>query len=223
MPSRTCIAALLLLGLLGLDAPATAGAVGPIASGVAEHTVTRHVITRNGAFERDERVETWVSARRAKVIYTQAATGEVLGACTGTRTVVRCFDRDPALEGLGAENGRLFVPSWAETGRVVRRGVSRGWLRETGRTRHRGIPARRLRSTPAATGDPGQSTILAARGTWMPLLRQSTSTHRGDTVTSTEDVLSRRRVPVTAVDFGLGAPPGEAVVTRHLRDAETSR
>lgn len=199
----------LILLLLAIT-PAAAQAAAPVAPGVAEHTVTSFRVERGGAVERDERVETWVSARRAKVVYTDAA-GAPLGACTGTRRVIRCFDRDPALEGSAAGGGRLFLPSWAETAERIRKGLRRGWLREKERTEHRGLPARRLVSTPEATGDAGDSTLLVQRRTRALLFRRSTSGSGEVAVTSTEDVLSRERLPAASVDFRLNAPAGERV------------
>lgn len=210
-PSMTALRLLPLLLLAPLLEPAPAPAA--IAPGVAEHTVTSYRIERAGAVERDERVETWVSARRAKAVHTDAATGAVLGACTSTRRAIRCFDRDPALEGIGPGGGRLFLPTWAEDARLVEKGLARGWLRERERTEHRGVPARRLTATRAATGDAGETALLVARRTRFLLLRQTT----GGGVTSTEDVLSRERVPDRSVDFGLHPPEGEKVRKQRVR------
>ncbi len=212
-PSMTALRLLPLLLLAPFLKPAPAPAA--IAPGVAEHTVTAYRIERAGAVERDERVETWVSARRAKAVHTDAATGAVLGACTSTRRVIRCFDRDPALELAGAAGGELFVPSWAATARHVRKGLRRGWLVRREKTEHRGVAARRLDSTAGATGDAGATTtLLAERGTLELLFRQSTSPD--GTIVATEDVLSRAEVRAASVDFRLHAPEGEKVRRRAI-------
>ncbi|HEV2815229.1 MAG TPA: hypothetical protein VGW10_18380 [Solirubrobacteraceae bacterium] len=204
------------LALAAAAAPAPAAAAAPplpVPPGVAEHTVTAFTIDRGGVVERNERVETWVSANRAKVVYTDPATGATLGACAGTRRILRCFDRDPALEVALVAPGELFVPSWAEAGRTIRRWLARGWLTQTALVDHRGIAGRRLTASARATGSPGETEIVAERETLSLLFRE---THDG-TLTSTEDVLVRERIPASTVDFRLNAPQGERIRSLSLR------
>lgn len=189
----------------GTRAPAV-----PVAPGIVEHTLEALTLEREGVVERDERIERWVSARRAKVVYTDAVTGETLGACSATRRRIRCFDRDPALEVDETGDGGLFQ-SWADSGAPIRRALARGWLRSAGLLRHRGVPVRRLVTTAAATGDTGETTILAQRGTLAVLFRQTRSPAAIGTLTSTEDVLKRERLPLGRVDFRLRPPPGARV------------
>lgn len=210
MPLRPVLAAA--LAVLGVFAPAPAAS----AAGGVEHTVTAFTIERDGVLESDERVETWVSRRRAKVVYTDGRTGEVLGSCAATRRTIRCFDRDPRLEVSGAGDGTLFLPTWVEEGRSVRRALARGWVVQTGEAVHRSTPVRRLVSTADATGDAGDTTMLVDRLTLTPLFRQTTGTVRGSTLTSTEDVLLRERLRRDRVDFRLRAPAGSRVRARRL-------
>ncbi len=211
---------LVTLALLAAAAPAPPAAAAPrstpipVRPGIAEHTQTAFTVMRDGVVERDERVETWVSARRAKVVYSDAQTGRVLGACTATRLRIHCYDRDPKLEAPPPGDGGLFLDSWAESGRAIRRAVARGYLAQTETTQHRGTPARRLVSTPAATGDAGTTTVLAESETFSVLFRQTSGPAGEGTITSTEDVLVRERLPARHVDFRLHAPEGKRVRTR---------
>lgn len=192
----------------------------PVERGFAEHTVTTFTVDRRGVLERHERQETWVSATRAKVVYRDPATNEVIGACAGTRRVLRCFRRDPATEVSTVAPGQLFVPSWAEAGRTTRRWLARGWMTETAQVDHRGIAGRRLEATPSATGDPGDTFVIAERETLSILYRQTrTEGPDGRAVTSTADVLVRERVRARGVDFRLHAPRGARIRSLELRRA----
>lgn len=184
-----------------------AGAPGASAAGRVEHTVTAFTLERDGVVERDERVETWVSARRAKVVYTDGATGELLGSCAASRRTIRCFDRDPRLELAASGDGTMFLPTWAEAGRSVRRALARRWLVQTGEAVHRSTPVRRLVATEDASGDAGDTNILADRLTLMPLFRRTSD----GSVVSTEDVLMRERMRASQVDFALRPPEGRRV------------
>ena len=211
MSLRPVLAALLtVLAVLG-------GAPSASAAGGVEHTVTAFTIQRDGVRESDERVETWVSRLRAKVVYTDGATGEVLGSCAATRRTIRCFDRDPRLEVSAAGDGTLFLPTWAEEGRSVRRALARRWVVQTGEAVHRSTPVRRLVSTAEATGDAGETTMLVDRLTLTPLFRQTTATVRGSSVTSTEDVLLRERLRRERVGFRLDPPAGRRVRALRIR------
>ncbi len=203
-----------LLALAALFAALLAGAPAAARAAAVEHTVTVFTVERDGAFERDEQVETWVSPRRAKSVYTDRRTGAVLGGCAGTRRRVSCFDRVPALELMSARTDALFLPTWAEQGRAIRRGLARGWLEQTAFADHRGAPVRRLRSTAAATGDGGESLVLAARETLMPLYRRTASPD--GTLVTVEDVLLRERLRPSQVDFRLRAPAGRRVRTKSV-------
>jgi hypothetical protein len=195
-------------------APSAHGARGvPVQRGFAEHTVQEYTLERGGVVERRERAERWVSSRRARVVYTDPSTGRTLGACTGTRRRIRCFGRDPQLELAPRADQWLFLPSWAETARFVRRGLARGWVTQTGFADHRGTPARRLEATPEATGDAGTTTLLAERTTLALLFRQTRSPVAEGEVVSTEDVLERERLRAGGVDWRLHAPPGARVRT----------
>jgi len=221
---RSSALALLVVAAVAPAAPAVASRQPEIRvdPGIAEHTVTAFTIERDGRIERDERVETWVSATHARVVYSDARTGEVLGACAGTRTRVSCFDRDPRLEVALGGDGHLFEPSWAQSGRSVRRALARGWLTQVEMTDHRGTAARRLTSTAAATGDDGETTILAERETLAVLFRRTTGATATGTITSTEDVLVRERLPLARVDLRLNAPERAKVRTRVLRRPRAS-
>lgn len=200
------------VAVLALSAALVAGAPAAARAATVEHTVIAFTVERNGAFERDERVETWVSARRARSVYTDGRTGAVLGGCAGTRRRVSCFDRTPALELINARTDALFLPTWAEQGRAIRRGLARGWLEQTAFGDHRGVSVRRLRSTAAATGDGGETLVLAARQTLMPLYRRTASPD--GTLVTVEDVLVRERLRAAQVDFRLRAPAGRRVRTK---------
>jgi hypothetical protein len=186
--------------LVALPAPAGAAQRGGV-----EHTVTSFTLERDGVVQRAERVETWRTGRRSKVVYSDGRTGAPRGACTGTRRRIRCVDRDPASEAGGTGDGRLLALPWAATGGDLRRALARGWLAETGPTVHRGTAARRFASTAKATGDAGETVIVATRDSLSLLFRQTRSRTPSGWVVATEDVLLRERLALRDVDFGL--PP----------------